>query len=251
MMNQDDNNQVSSSPETNGTETEKMIIPFEDKSKNFFAGLLETVKLVLFQPTNFFRNYKLDGTMGRPILFALIVGWVSAIISTVWSMFIGDFTSTVLQWLRDRLPEFEGVEWEQLEQWEQLGATDGTFDLIFGIIMAPFFILFFLFIFAGIYHLFLMLVKGASKNFETTFNVLAYGMAAQIAEIIPFLGNIIAWGYGIVLAVIGLSEAHETDSWKAVFAIFAPIILCLFCCWLFMMILGGAGGLSSLIKQIS
>ena len=156
-MNQDDNNQVSSSPETNGTETEKLIIPFEDKSKNFFAGLLETVKLVLFQPTNFFRNYKLDGTMGRPILFALIVGWISAIISSIWNMFIGDFMSTILQWLRDRLPEFEGVEWEQLEQWEQLGATDGTFDLIFGIIMAPFFILFFLFIFAGIYHLFLMI----------------------------------------------------------------------------------------------
>ncbi|MFC2146729.1 YIP1 family protein, partial [Acidobacteriota bacterium] len=230
--------------------TEKLIVPFEDKSKNFFTGLLETMKLVLFQPTNFFRNYKLDGTMGKPILFALIVGWVSAIISSTWSMFIGDFTSTVLQWLRDRLPEFEGVEWEQLEQWEQLGATDGTFDLIFGIIMAPFFILFFLFIFAGIYHLFLMLVKGANKNFETTFNVVAYGTAAQIAEIIPFLGTLIAWGYGIVLSIIGLTEAHETDSWKAVFAIFTPIILCLFCCWLFMMILGGAGGLAPLLKQL-
>jgi hypothetical protein len=249
-MNQDDNNQVSSSPDVNGTETEKLIVPFEDKSKNFFTGLLETIKLVLFQPTNFFRNYKLDGTMGRPILFALIVGWVSAIISSIWSMFIGDFMSTVSQYILDRLPEFEGAEWEQLQQWQQLGATDGTFDLIFGIIMAPFFILFFLFIFAGIYHLFLMIVRGANKNFETTFNVVAYGMAAQIAEIIPFVGTLIAWGYGIVLSIIGLTEAHETDSWKAVFAIFAPIILCLFCCWLFMMILGGAGGLTSLIKQL-
>jgi hypothetical protein len=188
--------------------------------------------------------------MGKPILFALIVGWVSAIISSIWSTFIGDFTSAVLQWLRDRLPEFEGVEWEQLEQWQQLGATDGTFDLIFGIIMAPFFILFFLFIFAGIYHLFLMMVRGANKKFETTFNVVAYGTAAQIAEIIPFLGTVIAWGYGIVLYIIGLTEAHETDSWKAVFAVFAPIILCLFCCWLFMMLLSGAGGLAPLLKQL-
>jgi hypothetical protein len=119
-----------------------------------------------------------------------------------------------------------------------------------GIIMAPFFILFFLFIFAGIYHLFLMIVKGANKNFETTFNVVAYGMAAQIAEIIPFLGTVIAWGYGIVLSIIGLTEAHETDGWKAVFAVFAPIIFCLFCCWLFMLILGGAGGLAPLLKQL-
>jgi hypothetical protein len=250
MMNQDDNNQVSSSPDANGTETEKLIVPFEDKSKNFFTGLLETIKLVLFQPTNFFRNYKLDGTMGKPILFALIVGWISAIISTIWGMYINDFMSIVLQKLRDRLPEVEGIQWEQLEQLDQLGATPGTFDLIFGIIMAPFFILFFLFIFAGIYHLFLMIVKGANKTFETTFNVAAYGMAAQIAEIIPFFGNLIAWGYGIVLVIIGLTEAHETDSWKAVFAVFAPIILCLFCCMLFMMILGGVGGLTPLLKQL-
>jgi hypothetical protein len=249
-MNQDDNNQVSSSPDANSTETEKLIVPFEDKSKNFFKGLLETMKLVLFQPVNFFRNYKLDGTMGRPILFALVVGWFSAIISSIWSMFVGDFMSTVSQYILDRLPEFEGAEWEQLQQWQQLGASNGTFDLIFGIIMAPFFILFILFIFAGIYHLFLMIVRGANKNFETTFNVVAYGTAAQIAEIIPFLGTLIAWGYGIVLSIIGLTEAHETDSWKAVFAVFAPIILCLFCCWLFMLILGGAGGLAPLLKQL-
>jgi hypothetical protein len=249
-MNQDDNNQVSSSPDENDTEAEKLIVPFEDKTKNFFTGLWETMKLVLFQPANFFRNYKLDGTIGRPILFALVVGWISAIISTTWSMFIGDFMSAVSQYILNRLPEFEGSEWGQLQLWQQLGAGNGTFDLIFGIIMAPFFILFFLFIFAGIYHLFLMIVKGANKNFETTFNVVAYGMAAQIAEIIPFLGTVIAWGYGIVLSIIGLTEAHETDGWKAVFAVFAPIIFCLFCCWLFMLILGGAGGLAPLLKQL-
>jgi hypothetical protein len=249
-MNQDDNNQVSSSPDENDTEAEKLIVPFEDKTKNFFTGLWETMKLVLFQPANFFRNYKLDGTIGRPILFALVVGWISAIISATWSMFIGDFMSAVSQYILNRLPEFEGSEWGQLQLWQQLGAGNGTFDFIFGIIMAPFFILFFLFIFAGIYHLFLMIVKGANKNFETTFNVVAYGMAAQIAEIIPFLGTVIAWGYGIVLSIIGLTEAHETDGWKAVFAVFAPIIFCLFCCWLFMLILGGAGGLAPLLKQL-
>jgi hypothetical protein len=249
-MNQDDNSQVSSSPDANDTGNGKLIVPFEDKSKNFFTGLLETIQLVLFQPVNFFRNYKLDGTIGRPILFALVVGWVSAIIGSIWGMFIGDFMSTVSQFLLNRLPQFEGAEWEQLQQLEQLGAGDGTFDLIFGVVMAPFLTLFFLFIFAGFYHLFLMLVKGANKNFETTFHVVAYGTAAQIAEIIPFLGSLIAWGYGIVLSIIGLTEAHETDSWKAVFAIFAPIVLCFLCCMLFIMVLKGAGGLTPLLKHL-
>ncbi|UCH96201.1 MAG: YIP1 family protein [Candidatus Aminicenantes bacterium] len=249
-MNQDDTFQDSSSAGgngTNGAEVVKLIVPFEDPSKDFFTGLFQTMKLVLFQPTNFFRNYKLDGSIGKPLLFAMIVGWVSAAISMIWGMFISEWIFTALRELRDHLPEIEGMDWEQ---WEQIGAAEGAFDTIVGIILAPFFILIAVFIAAGIYHLFLLMVKGANKNFETTFNVTAYGMAAQVAQIIPFCGSLIAWAYGIVLAIIGLTEAHKTDSWKAVFAVFGPGILCCFCCLLIIMLLGGIGALVPALEKI-
>lgn len=252
-MNQDDTSQLSSSPGENGTDTtgiEKLIVPFEDPGKDFFSGLFETMKLVLFQPAHFFSGYKLDGSIGKPLLFALIVGWVSGIISMTWGMFISESIFTFLQRLSEHLPEIKGLDWEQLEQFEQWGVTEGAIDFVFGIILTPFIILFFLFIIAGIYHLFLMIVKGDNKNFETTFNVIAYGMTSQIAEIIPFCGGLIAWVYGIVLAIIGLTEAHKTDSWKAVFAVLGPIIFCCFCCLLFIIILGGAGVLAPILDKI-
>ena len=251
-MNQENNTQDSSLPvqgaETPGSSSAgKLIIPFEDPGKDFFTGLFETIKLVLFQPTKFFRDYKLDGTMGRPILFTLVVGWFSSIISLIWGLMISESIFTLFRTLGEHLPQFEGFEWEQLEH---LGASGGVSDFIFGVVMAPVTILVALFIMAGIYHLFLMIVKGANKSFETTFNVVAYGMASQLAQIIPFCGGLISWIYGIVLGIIGLTEAHETDSWKAVFAVFSPLLLCCLCCILLILILGGTGALIPIMEKI-
>jgi len=225
----------------------QLTVPFEDSTKDFFSGLFETIKLVLFQPSVFFRNYKLDGTMGRPILFAVIVGWFSAIISLIWGLIISETIFTFFRSLGEFLPEVEGFEWEQFNQ---MSASEGMFDFIFSIVMAPLFVLIFLFIIAGIYHLFLMLVKGANRNFETTLNVVAYGTASQLTQIIPFCGSLIAWVYSIVLGIIGLTEAHRTDSWKAVFAVFAPLILFCLCCFFFIMILGGTGALIPFMEKI-
>jgi hypothetical protein len=243
-------NQESLTPEdqgTNGTTREKAPVPFEDPSKDFFSGLFETMKLVLFQPGNFFRNYKLDGPIGKPLLFALLIGWFSSAVAMVWGLFISESIFQSFGRFRELFPEIEGVDWDQLEQ---LSAREGTFDFILGVVLAPVLILLVMFIVAGIYHLFLMVIKGANRNFETTFNVVAYGSAAHIFEIIPFCGNLISWVYGIVLAVIGLTEAHETDSWKAVFAVFAPMVLCCFCCIMFLFALGGTASLVPILEKV-
>lgn len=247
-MNHEDDAPVASPPEGEVPTAVKLIVPFEDTSKDFFTGLIETIKLVLFQPTRFFRNYKLDGSIGRPLLFAVMIGWTTAIISTIWATMMSRSLFTFLhEYLQEKLPDIEGVDWDQI-----LSGGGGTsFDFIMSLIIVPVFIMIGLFIVAGIFHLFLLIVKGANKSFETTFNVLAYGAVAHIAEIIPFFGGIISWIYGIVLGIIGLSEAHKTDSWKAAFAVFGPYILCCVCCGAIIMAMGGTGFLSELSKNIS
>ncbi len=236
-MNQDDKMQVSSPPEDNGTETEQLIVPFEDPSKDFFTGFFETIKLVLFQPSHFFRNHKLDGSIGKPLLFAVIIGWVTSIVSVIWGTILGE---SIFNFFREHMPEIEGFDWNQLD------SGSSSISATLGIIFAPLWILIGLFIISGIYHLFLLIVKGTNKNFETTFNVVAYGTVSHIAKIFPFCGGIISWIYGIILAIIGLTEAHRTESWKAVFAVFCPIILCCVCILLFILVLGGAGFLATL-----
>jgi len=86
-MNQDDySEQLPSPPEETGSipEPPKLTVPFEDPTKEFFTGLFETMKLVLFEPTRFFRDYKLDGSIARPLLFAVMIGWTAATVSAMW-----------------------------------------------------------------------------------------------------------------------------------------------------------------------
>ncbi len=241
-MNQDDHSeQLPSPPEGSITESPKLTVPFEDPAKDFFTGLFETMRLVLFEPTSFFRNYKLDGPMGRPLLFAVMIGWTAATISAMWGTIVN---KSIFGYLQEHMPDVEGVDWERLV------AGGGSVDFILTLMLAPVFIILVLFIIAGIYHLFLMIVKGANKNFETTFNVVAYGMVTRLAEFIPFCGSLIALIYGLVLAIIGLTEAHKTNSGKAAFAVLAPVVLCCFCILMIFMMIGASGFMMILNKSL-
>lgn len=241
-MNQDDyDEQLPTPPEESIGEPPKLTVPFEDPTKEFFTGLFETMRLVLFQPTHFFRNYKLDGAIGRPLLFAVMIGWTAATVSAMW----GTLTNkSIFAYLQEHMPDLEGIDWERI------AAGGGSMDFVFTLILAPVFIVMGLFIIAGIYHLFLMIAKGTNKNFETTFNVVAYGMVTRLAEFIPFCGSLIAWIYGLVLAIIGLTEAHKTDSGKAAFAVLAPLVLCCFCIIIIFMIVGASGFLTMFNKSL-
>lgn len=244
IMNQDDHSeQLPSPPEETGSilETPKLTVPFEDPTKEFFTGLFETMRLVLFEPTRFFRNYKLDGAIGRPLLFAVMIGWTAATVSAMWGTVVN---RSIFRYLQEHMPDLEGVDWERL------ATGGGSMDFVFTLLIAPVFIVFGLFIIAGIYHLFLLIAKGANKNFETTFNVVAYGMVTRLAEFIPFCGSLIAWIYGLVLAIIGLTEAHKTDSGKAAFAVLAPVLLCCFCILMIFMMIGATGFLAVFNKSL-
>jgi hypothetical protein len=234
-MNQDDNAPDAPPPggDDAGTEAAKLIVPFEDSSKDFFTGLFETIKLVMFQPTHFFKNYKLDGPISRPLLFAVMIGWTASIINAIWVTLIQQSVITVLQ---EHMPEIEGVNWDQLV------AQESAFDFALKLFIAPIQFIIGIFIISGLYHLCLMMVKGANKNFQTTFHVVAYGITvAYIAVIIPICGGLIVVVYALILSVIGLMEGHRTDSGKAVFAVFASFILCCACIILIFTALVGSG----------
>lgn len=250
-MNMDDNftPEVPSVPPigesaSNNVINEKLLIPFEDSSENFFSGMFSTMKLVLFSPTHFFSNYKLDGSIGRSLLFAVLVGWFSAAVAIVWSSI---FQASIMQAIQQYVPRNQGIDFNQFMGGSQFGMIVGS---IFGFFIAPVAVVIGLFISTAIYHLFLMIVKGANKGFETTFNVVAYGSAANIFKIIPIAGGLITFFYTLVIYILGLSEAHETEGWKGAFAVIAPVIFC--CCCLLLGILlfaAGIGGMASAFNQ--
>jgi hypothetical protein len=124
-----------------------------------------------------------------------------------------------------------------------LVALGGVSFLI--LIFVPFGIVIAQFIGAAVLHVCLMIVGGANRPFETTFRVLAFSQGSTgVLQMIPVCGGMIALIWGIVVNCIGLARAHETDTWRAVVAVFLPMIVCGGCIVVAIM-LGVAGALGS------
>ena len=95
------------------------------------------------------------------------------------------------------------------------------------VILLPVLIVICLFIGSAVVHLCLMIVGGANQSFETTFRVLAFSQGSTgPLQIIPICGGLIAGVWALVCNCIGLARAHETDTGRAVLAVFLPLIVC-------------------------
>ncbi|HZM53289.1 MAG TPA: YIP1 family protein [Vicinamibacteria bacterium] len=194
--------------------------PWERRSQiGIVNALIETTKQVLLQPVVFFRSMPVTGGLGDPLLYAVIIGYAGLLVSTIYNLvFRGVLTSS--------LSRFGGnSEMEQLASFMQ-GGTGVVVNLILG----PVFIVVFLFVSAGIFHLVLLALGGAARGFEGTFRVAGYSQAASIFNIIPVCGGLVGLVYVIVLLVIGLSEAHGISRGKAAAGVLIPFVILCCCC---------------------
>ena len=194
--------------------------PWERRSQiGIVNALIETTKQVLLQPVVFFRSMPVTGGLGDPLLYAVIIGYAGLLVSTIYNLvFRGVLTSS--------LSRFGGnSEMEQLASLMQ-GGTGVVINLILG----PVFIVVFLFVSAGIFHLVLLALGGAARGFEGTFRVAGYSQAASIFNIIPVCGGLVGLVYVIVLLVIGLSEAHGISRGKAAAGVLIPFVILCCCC---------------------
>ena len=165
-----------------------------------------------FRPTKTFADMKTEGGLGAPIIYAIILGVIGSIIGLIWQGVFGNIFSLIGR---------TGVEGF---------ATFTAFSAIRFIITAiltPLLVAVGLFIGSGICHLCLMIVGGANKSFEATFRVFAYTTGSvALMQLVPICGALVAGIWGLVCEIIGLSEAHETTTGKAVLAVLLPVIVC-------------------------
>ena len=218
----------------------RTTVPFEDSRFSFFGGMFETVKLALFQPSSFFQNYQFDGSIGRPLVFALVVGWFSTAVGVLWSLL---FNASIMSAINKFIPNAGHSPMDRFGSQLFFTSIGGVVSLL----IAPIAIVLGLFIMAGLYHLFLMMVSGAKRGFETTFNVTCYAVSAKLFAIIPFCGGTVAWIYSLVISIIGISNAHETEGWKGAFAVLMPFVLC--CCLVLLMVFFFGATIAGLAAQ--
>ena len=200
--------QPSAAP-TSATVAARTGLPWEHRrERGFFNAFIETLTMVLTRPAEAFSVMKSEGGLGEPLIYALIGGCVGGIVSALFSL---AFQSMGLFANRNN----------------SLAAMTGMGIGFGAIILVPLFIVIGLFIGSGIVHLCLMIVGGANQPFETTFRVVAFtqGSAGPL-QIIPLCGGLISGVWALVCNCIGLARAHDTDTGRAVLAVFLPLIVC-------------------------
>jgi hypothetical protein len=185
-------------------------LPWEHrKERGFFNAFIETLSMVLTKPAEAFSVMKREGGIGEPLIYALIGGCVGGIVSFLFSLgfqSLGLFTDQH----NDGLAAIAGMG---------IGSAM--------IILLPLFIVICLFIGSAIVHLCLMIVGGANQSFETTFRVFAFSQGSTgPLQIMPLCGGLISGIWTVVCNCIGLARAHETDTGRAVLAVFLPLIVC-------------------------
>lgn len=181
--------------------------PWEERQRyGFLNALYLTIKDVLFAPGPFFARMPSRIGLGQPLLFAVVVGIISAFFSWMWSL-----TGSSLQmFVAEDLGEvFRGPL---------------AYSAVF--MLSPVLVIAGVFVFAGVIHGCLMLVGGNRLGFEATFRVIAYDQAVSILALVPFCGHIIAVFWSVIILIVGLHKIHDTDPWRAVVAVIVPVVIC-------------------------
>jgi hypothetical protein len=197
-------------PSVSGPPAPRSGLPWDHREeRGFFNAFIETLVMVLTKPSEAFTAMKREGGLGEPLIYAIIGGWVGGVISFLFSLGLQS-----VGFFADRHNAITAMA----------GMGIGSAAII---ILLPVFIVICLFIGSAVVHLCLMIVGGANQSFETTFRVLAFSQGSTgPLQIIPICGGLIAGVWALVCNCIGLARAHETDTGRAVLAVFLPLIVC-------------------------
>ena len=203
-------------------------LPWDERqARGFFNAFIETLKLVLTNPTGAFTAMKREGGLPEPLIYAVTGGSCGLVVYFIYNM--------VFQSL--------GILGSRNDPFAHLvGMGIGWIVLL---ILSPLLIVIGVFLSAAILHVCLMIVGGAKQPFETTFRVVCFSTGSvSPLLIIPFCGGMVVGVWDVVLRCIGLARAHETDTGRAVLAVFLPIIVCCGGGFLCLIFFGGLGILS-------
>lgn len=175
--------------------------PAEDES--ILAAFGETWKSATFDPARFFaRLPRSDGIAGA-LIYYLVIGILVAGASLFWEM------SSVMVGAMDVL----------------YGDGGSPIEPVVGFLLSPILLVGLLFVSAGITHLLLLFFSAGRHGYGTTVRVFCYAYSPAIFGVVPLLGSLVGSIWTLVIVIIGLREAHGTETWKAGVSVLLPFVI--------------------------
>lgn len=208
-------------PDSGGAPSEPTIgeprLPWEERDRlGLFEALVQTVRLLVTDPSNAFSRLSADGDLTSPMLFGIFITWVCMLFSQMWNLFIS-------QSLRG-LGDIDGLG--------EIFRTPSLAEIIGSLVLWPILFVVIAFISAGILHVCLLLVGATDQSelgFEGTLKVYVYATVAWFAVIIPIAGGVVASLWQLVLLVLGFASVHRTTQGRSLVAVLIPTIVCCVC----------------------
>ena len=207
-------------------------LPWDQRqTKGLFHAFIETLQMILSRPNDAFNAMKREGGFGEPLLYLLIGGSFGFVIYFIYRLVFHSLGMFALGTLGNERDPFFYL----------IGMGVGGFIFL---IFVPVLIVISAFINSAILHVCLMIVGGAKQSFETTFRVVCFsGGSVAPLLVVPICGIFVVGVWSIVLRCIGLARAHETDTGRAVLAVFLPLVVCCGGLILCAMLFGGIGAM--------
>lgn len=178
----------------------------------------DTIKNSITDPISFFDSVGKGEGLLRPWLYAVII---SIIVFACVAAYQAGFTA-----LQFGTEIADAIKRSVLPATMVSGPFFMIFSLIFAVFVMPVATTIGLFIQASLYHLGLLILGSAKRDFAQTFRTVCYSFGPQVFQIVPILGGLIAGFWVVVLNIIGLKVVHETTYARSAVTVFLPLIIC-------------------------
>lgn len=193
-------------------------LPWEERDRlGFVEAMVQTVRLLVTEPSQSFSRLRPDGDITSPMLFGILVSWICMLFSQLWSVLISSSLRSL----------FGGME-----GFQELFRTPSALGIVAMMVLWPVMFVVMAFIGAGVIHLCLMLVgatEHSEQGFEGTLKVYVYATVAWFAMLVPFAGGLLMSLWHLVLQVVGYTAVHRTTQGRALLAVLIPTIVCCVC----------------------
>lgn len=196
-----------------------------ESAGNWFNAFYETIRFSLTKPEDFFECVARGRGISRPFIFALIISFVTFMLMAAYQA--GFYAIGVIPFSASPLAFTMSIP-------IAIG-----FVALGSIVAVPLLTAAGLLIGSAVIHLCLMIIAEARRTYWDTFRMICYASGPQLFQIVPLLGNVVAWGWQLVLWIIGVKVVHRTTYGRSMLAIFLPTI---FCCGLLMLIFSAVAG---------
>lgn len=206
-------------------------VPFETAKNNFVKGYLLSLKMLIVSPFAFFKTMHVNKGYFKPFIFALINVILSVVVSNTYMYY--DLIDTPQEQMEKLVGHSSQMPIEVRDFFNEMQNKIPAFSFDFQTVLVQNIgLLLNIILIIMIWQTALLVFRLADNGLQATWRVVCYSTVVLLVNLLPInqmITNSLLFGWGFLLIIIGLSEAHEL-TWQRTLlaAISLPLVAILF-----------------------